>query len=261
MSFLFGSFSWLDLDHSALCFRKSKDSRFLSRIQSRCQFAEFLKLGITDLIVQMSEADFLTDAPILKSPVNTLKLVSSNLDLSSEMLMKNGQKMSPIEVQRWYLERAKLFLKDRVEVQLENREVVRFWEETLDTLESNPEKLIGRIDWITKRYLLETSGADLDYWQRKKIDLRYHELGNGYFDRLRGRGLTLDFYQDDEIEEAVKEPSSPGRVRLRSRLIKSIALKDQYMTISWSQVKVGRWRPKLIKLDDFRKRHSDQVDS
>lgn len=232
---------------------------------NRCQLAEFLKLGVTDLIVQMSDAGFLDDAPQLEDPVEALRTITEDLDLKQKVVMKKAdiEAMSALEIQRWYLARAQEFVGSQAVESMENRDILRLWQETLDKLEQDPLSLLGRVDWITKRYLLETSGAELEFWERKKIDLRYHELGEGYYDKMRHRGLTLDLHENDAIEKAVREPSSPDRVRMRSRLIKSVALKDQFMTVSWSQVKLGRWRPRLIRLDDYRpqNRQGDFFDS
>ena len=227
---------------------------------NRCQFAEFLKIGLTHLMVRMANDGALRDAPRFADPVAALRAISQDLSLNESVTLKDGRQLSAMQIQAWYLEQAKSYLQTLTQPPMEYHELLRLWQETLERLAHDPLKLIGRIDWVTKRYLLETSGADLDYWARKKIDLRYHELATGYYETLAAKQLTLDFFNVEEIDEAMTQPSSPDRVRLRSRLIKSVALKDQYMTVSWSQVKLGRWRPRLIVLDDYRRSERPPAD-
>ncbi|MFW7379053.1 MAG: proteasome accessory factor PafA2 family protein [Oligoflexus sp.] len=228
---------------------------------NRCQFAEFLKLGLTGLVVRMADEGYLDDAPQINNPREALAIVSREDSLEKMIPLQNGGEMSVMDIQRWYLRRMQEIVKDEHELlDLEVLELLRLWEETLDRLASDPLSLIGRIDWITKKYLLSEAGGDLDFWARKKIDIRYHELGAGYFEVIQERGLTLDLYGSDEIEEAVTRPSSPKRVKLRSRLIKSLALQQKPMTVSWSQIKIGRWRPKVIRLDEFTAAKNKKID-
>ena len=225
---------------------------------NRSHLSEFLKIGVTSLLVRMANENYLTDAPRMKNPVDALQIITRDVGLSQTVELANGEPMTAIQIQNWYLQKAKEFLKEKT-VGIEDHEVVRLWEEVLKTLSHDPEKLIGRIDWVTKKYLLQTSGEGLDYWDLKKIDLKYHELGTGYFDQLQENKMTLDIFTDDDVETAVYEPSSPNRVKIRSRLIRSIAFSDKPMTISWSQAKIGRWKPKVISLEDYRENRDDHI--
>ena len=221
---------------------------------NRCHLSEFLKIGTTNLLVRMANRGLLSDAPQIQRSAEALHMVTADLDFKNKIETKSHGLMTVFEIQQWYLNQARSFLHSEehsAHVTMEDHEVIRLWTETLEGLQRSPEKLIGRIDWVTKKYLLQTSSDELDYWELKKIDLKYHEIGTGYFDLLQRDGLTLDVFTSEEVETAVYEPSSPDRVKLRSRLIRSIQLADQPMTISWSQAKVGRWNPKVISLKDY----------
>ena len=222
---------------------------------NRCHFSEFLKIGTTSLVVRMANEGYLSDAPRFADPINALQKITADLELKEKCEMEGGESLSALEIQHWYLERAKEYLK-KATVNIEDHEIVRLWGNTLLMLEKDPSALIGRVDWITKQYLLTSSGSDLDYWARKKIDLKYHEIGDGYFETLQQKGITLDLFNHDDVERAIFEPSSSKRAKVRSRLIKSIALEGHPMTVSWSQAKIGRWNPKVISLSEYKNKKS-----
>src|SRR5262249_61061252 len=70
-------------------------------------------------------------------------------------------------------------------------EVLRLWEETLNALGRDPSRLVGRLDWVTKRYLLDAAGPGASSDERRKLDLRYHELSpEGYYLRLEAAGVA-----------------------------------------------------------------------
>ena len=76
-------------------------------------------------------------------------------------------------------------------------EVVATWEEVLDALEQLqlsgdiPSSLIGTVDWVTKKQLIDEAGHDTSWEARKKVDICYHELSPlGYFQMLQAAGLA-----------------------------------------------------------------------
>src|SRR5207249_2326986 len=94
----------------------------------------------------------------------------------------------------------------------------RRWGDVLDRLETEPESLIGRVDWITKRMLLDTCAAGAPWAVRKKIDLRYHELSpEGYFQRLCAAGVAHRVLPEAEIEAARRGPPGLRRARFPAR--------------------------------------------
>jgi proteasome accessory factor A len=219
---------------------------------NRCQFAEFLKIGTGSLLLKLADQGLIRNPPLLAHARVALARLSRDTDLTDPLPLQDGASWTALEIQKWYLHQAERIVADQEEQNLEDREILRLWRETLERLEHNPASLFGRLDWLTKRQLLAQAGAGLEFDARKKIDIKYHELGTGYFDDLERQGLTLKLFAESEIDEAVFQPSSPRRVKLRSRLIKNVDAQTQPVTVSWSQGKVGRWRPKVISFDDYR---------
>ncbi|MCP4134192.1 MAG: hypothetical protein GY754_24680 [bacterium] len=245
------NFAGIDL----LLFRPSKYKQLFHRVQriqlglsdsNRAHIAEYLKTGTTLLMLEMAETGFLNDAPQLSSPVKALRAINSDPGLKTRVPIKGKEPMSGLEIQQYYLTAARLFLKQKKNISMEYYEIVKLWDETIKTLEKDPGKLIGRLDWVSKRYLIETSGADKSYEVKKKIDIAYHELNSGYFNLLEEKGIAPKLLDDSAIKEAIRTPSSPERVKLRSRLVGGIHYEGSRMTISWDSVRIGNWKNRKI---------------
>lgn len=227
---------------------------------NRCQVAEFLKLGTTALILDMAEDGALVDAPQLADPIGALRAFIADPGLEASALDRNGRGWTALALQRFYLERARAWLDAAPAPSLEAHDVVRLWGEALDALEAEPGGLIGRIDWITKRYLLETAGADADLDVLKKIDLRYHELGSGYLDWLQDEGLAPVLVSAEDAERAITTPPHDSPAALRGRLIRQLADADLPGIASWDAVRLKGpdGRRKVVSLADWKREREER---
>jgi proteasome accessory factor A len=213
------------------------------------QVAEYLKIGTTALVLDMAEAGALDDAPRLADPLGALRAIVSDPTLRARVPLVSGAPMTALELSRWYLDRARRFVREAPVVSMEARAVVRSWEEALDAVEADPGRLVGEIDWVTKRWLIEACAADEGYAARKKIDLRYHELGEGYLARLERVGIARTLVSADEIEAATTTPPEATPARLRGQLVRDLGRGSLPVCVSWDSVRVGgRLRGKVIRL-------------
>lgn len=172
---------------------------------SNCaQTAEFLKIGTTALVIDMVEAGCLRDAPRVRRPVRALKRISKDPTLQAQIALKRGGSMTALDIQRWYLRRAEAFLSNQPVASIESREIVTLWRKTLQALERNPVSLVGRIDWVTKRMLMADAG--MNDAARKKIDIKYHEIGSGYFSMLERKGIAPVRLSVHDIDDAISRP-------------------------------------------------------
>ncbi|MEM9188042.1 MAG: proteasome accessory factor PafA2 family protein [Myxococcota bacterium] len=246
-----GSFSWYR-SYASLFSARQRLQLGLSD-SNRAQVAEYLKIGTTCLIVDMIEAGALADAPELKAPVEALQKINADPTLAAKVHTKDGTAWTALELQRWYLKRAQAFVAASATPSLEAREVLRLWGECLDLLERDPGLLVGRIDWVTKRWLIEETAAGERPAVRKKVDLKYHELGEGYFERLEDVGMAPLLVSRAEVERAIHEPPEATPARMRGRLIRELG-EDQKVRVDWASVQIGgAVGGKVIRLDDFRK--------
>lgn len=203
------------------------------------QGAEYLKLGATALVLDMAEAGALDDAPLPADPIGALHQICADPSLKVEVAMKAGAPMSALALQREYLRRAREFVRKAPVASLEARQILELWGEALSALEADPGRLVGTLDWVSKRYLVEACGADAPHVVQKKIDLRYHELGDGYFARLQEAALARPLVTPAEIEEAMRTPPASTPARLRGELVRRLVGSPLPVRVSWESVRIG----------------------
>ncbi|BBM84743.1 hypothetical protein UABAM_03104 [Candidatus Uabimicrobium amorphum] len=193
--------------------------------------AEYLKVGVTSLIIEMIEQNFIQDAPQLRNPIVALRIINGDDSLLTSVDTKCG-KMTALEIQRFYLEKAKQYSQETTNIEV--RELVNLWEKVLNDLESSRQKLIGKIDWITKKFLLEQV-ADEEFSVRKKMDLRYHELNSGYFAQLQDKIDNLRLFDEQQIDEAIFSPPGNTPAFFRGNLISGSH--DLDLRVGWKHAK------------------------
>lgn len=228
---------------------------------NRCQIAEMLKLGTTALILDMAEAGALEDAPRLRDPLAALTAFTRDPTLQATAVDRQGRAWTAIGLQRFFHARAREFASNAAVHSIEAADIIRLWGEALDALEAEPGQLIGRVDWITKRYLLATAGRDADAATRKKIDLRYHELGeHGYLTWLEQDGLAPTLVTDAETEHAIVTPPADSPASLRGRLIRQMAADGLPGVASWDVVrsKGPDGARNVVSLADWRRKKGSE---
>lgn len=214
---------------------------------NRCQTAELLKVGTTTLVIDMIEDGFLKSPPHLPHPIEALHGVAEDTTLSCSLGTDQGP-MTALEIQRYYLEQASAYLQQKKTSSLEARQVVRLWQETLSHLEARDfAPLVGKIDWVSKRYLLEECAHDEDDDVLKTVDLRYHELETGYFERLQEALPAEDVVQPESVLRAMRSPPENTPAHFRGRLIRDQENSPVPVVISWQSARIGhRLRSKVI---------------
>lgn len=200
------------------------------------QTAEYLKLATTLLVIDLIEAGAI-EPPRIDKPLPTLRAIV------------DGDRATAIALQRSYLEAARTFAATAPAVPLEVSEVIARWSVTLDALETDPRSLVGQLDWVTKQTLIEQAGTLPD--ERKKIDLKYHELATGYFAILEAKHLAAILVTPEEARTAWTEAPATTPARARARLIRNLADVAK-VTVGWNQVKIGGKGGKVIRLSDYR---------
>ena len=203
-----------------------------------CEVATFLKLGTTALVLKMIEDDEVPDLQ-LASPVPALHEVSRDLTCSAPLRMADGRKLTAVQIQWEYLERAKKYV-EAVETTAENIEVLERWEAVLAALEEDPMQLHRELDWVAKYRVLqayrERDGLDWSDHKLRAIDLQYHDVrrDKGLYHRLVASGKVERLVSEDEIERAVMEPPEDTRAYFRGRSIARFP--DAIAAASWDSI-------------------------
>jgi len=206
------------------------------------EISTFLKVGTTSLVLAMIEDRVLGPDLAVDSPVKELHQVSHDPTLEHLVTLKDGRKMTALELQTAYLELAHSYVEDRVgsDVDDQTREVLDRWESVLRRLADDPLTCRRELDWVAKLSLLESyrdrDGLEWDDPKLHLVDLQYADLRpeKGLFQRLVARGSIDRLVSAEEVTRAVTEPPEDTRAYFRGRCLAQYA--DQIAAASWDSV-------------------------
>ena len=177
------------------------------------QYSNFLKLGMTSLVLDAIEAgvDF-TDLR-LQNPVEEIKAVSHDPSLQHELTLLDGRRLTAISVLREYRKHCEG--RSNVDTQ-----VLEMWGEVLDDLERDPLSTADRLDWTAKWALVrrfEARGATQAKLQA--IDLQYADVDPqaSLYHALVRKGAMKTMVSAEEIARAAVHPPEDTRAYFRGR--------------------------------------------
>src|SRR5689334_9330816 len=115
------------------------------------ELSTYLKVGTTSLVLAMIEARALTEHIALEEPVAELQAISHDPSLTHQVRLRDGRRMTALELQRLYLEMAEKFVDARGGAEGEGADeqtadVLRRWAEVLDDLAEDPLRCADRLD-------------------------------------------------------------------------------------------------------------------
>ena len=115
----------------------------------------------------------------LEDPVNTIKQVSRDMRVQESLKLTDGNSSTAIAVQRAYLKAAQGYFACH-ELNQVTKDVLVRWEDVLDRLEKDPRSLVRELDWVAKRYLIESymdrKSCGWDDPRVRLMDLQYHDV-------------------------------------------------------------------------------------
>ena len=208
------------------------------------EWATAMKIGTTALILDLIERG---EAPQLEiaQPVDANKSISRDQTFDWIIELKDGRKISAIDVQRIYLRAASKLDppssgfggSDNGE---EWRWILREWESVLNDLERDVASTRDRVDWAAKKFLLEALRAEeklawSDPWLQS-IDLEYHnlDLDRGLYYELVRKGLMRRITSEEEIKTAIFSPPETTRAFFRGRAV--ARFNDEISSIQWDEI-------------------------
>ena len=200
------------------------------------EIATALKMGTTSLVLELIEAG---KAPQLEfaQPIETTKAISRDQTYSWIIELKDGRKISAIDVQRMYMAAA-LAHCDRDDP--ETAWLLNEWDSVLNDLEKDVMLCRDRVDWVAKKYLLDTLKEEeglawTDPWLQS-IDLEYHNisLDQGLHYALLRDGQMRRFVSEDDIRSAIFSPPETTRAYFRGRSVAKF--NNEVSSIHWDEV-------------------------
>jgi proteasome accessory factor A len=217
-----------------------------------CEYATALKVGTTGLVLDLIESGQ-APAVALEDPVAAVKTISRDSSLTARVRLQDGQTMSALELQRLYCEAAGRRFGPG---EGDRAWVLREWDEVLRVLEADRSQLIGRIDWVTKFWLLETfAEAEQVGWDDAwltSLDLEYHNLDpdRGLFLGLESDGRAWRLTSEADIEAAMTAGPSDTRGGIRGLCIRRFP--DHITSVQWERIKFnGGFLPRTLEMTDL----------
>lgn len=193
------------------------------------EIAAFLKVGTTALVLSMIEDDCFDGLEFtLAAPVQAIRRVSYDVDLTLPLELANGKRMTALEIQWEYFDLARKYAEDRGLESVGEEvgaDVLRRWEEVLTGLESDPMGMADQLDWLAKYRLIdgyrERHGLGWDDPKLAAMDLQYHDVRpeRSLFARVGMQTL----FDDEEVVEAVTEPPRDTRAYFRGKCLQKWA--------------------------------------
>ncbi|MBI3595423.1 MAG: proteasome accessory factor PafA2 family protein, partial [Nitrospirae bacterium] len=197
-----------------------------------------LKVGTTWLILRLIEAGALPKKGAVDQPVATLREVSLDPTCKKPIRLVDGQNLNPIDHQRIYLEASiQAFGKEN---DPDTQWILKNWEEVLNDLEKDPLLLTNRLDWVAKKWLMETfvesEGCKLDDARLIAIDLEYHNMSpdRGLFIAMEMNGSMNRLSSDPKIKEAIYTPPTDTRAAIRGLCVDRFH--DKIHRIQWERI-------------------------
>jgi Pup amidohydrolase len=206
------------------------------------EVATYLKMGTTALVLAMIEDKFLSGDLSIEAPVADLRAVSHDPSLRYLVTLRDGRKMTAVQLQTEYLELARKYTEDKygTDVDPTTADVLDRWESVLGRLADDPMQLSRELDWVAKLELLEgyrrRDGLSWDHPKLQLFDLQYSDVrqDRGLYNRLAARGRMVQLTDENAIGWAVDNPPEDTRAYFRGRCLRQYA--DAVAAASWDSV-------------------------
>jgi len=202
-------------------------------------FATALKVGTTACVLTLLEDGRLPRNLILNDAVQSTRNISRDTTRQWLVELENGKSISALDVQWQFHELAQKHLRFRT---AETDWLLENWSFTLEALEKNQEALIGGVDWITKKWLLDTfiesEGVSWDDPWLQSIDLEYHNIDpeRGLFFGVNPGKRIGDWNNSVRRSEAMRQPPSNTRAVGRARAVAHFQKHDKPYVINWDSI-------------------------
>ena len=206
------------------------------------EYATVLKLGTTGLMIRMiEEQHFHPQSLIVKNPWLVFQDISKDTQLREKYTVfcyNTEKQFSAIDIQQYFLDTVVDFIaKQGSNAETEN--LLEYWQATLDALRKNPENLFGKVDWITKKILLDNVKKK---WQSVSslagVDLRYHLLNRkkGLFYKLEERHPEWRLTSEEKVLY-YKDNAPATRAATRTKTVDMLRKENKIISaVTWGHI-------------------------
>ena len=235
------------------------------------EFATFLKVGTTAIVLRMIEDNFIRQRLALRNSVKAIHEISKDTTCTHKIELESGERLSAVELQRKYLDCAREYL-EQVESDPVTDKVMKFWERALDGLEklrfdnegilkNDPNKLRRRLDWVIKKNLIVTHLLERNpKWKPNEVlmlDLQYHNIRKegenartGLYYKLEKKDRVERIVSDEQVDNAMHHPPETTRAKFRGRFVKLANERKILCGVNWSYIQLYEPYQKLFLSTD-----------
>jgi proteasome accessory factor A len=228
------------------------------------EYATWLKVATTDLLLRMVEAGAVMRDLTLDNPIRAIREISHDMTCTRRVRLAGGREMNALEIQQAYYERVAQFVEHRGS-DPESERVLDAWGHALQMLADDPMKLSRTVDWVAKYQMVE------DFRQRHHLplsdpkvtmlDLQFHDVDRqrGLHYLLQQRGKIDRVIDDELIDHTVEEPPETTRAKLRGEFIRAAKRKRRDFTVDWVHLKLNDQAQRTVLCKDPFRSEDDRV--
>jgi Pup amidohydrolase len=206
------------------------------------EISTYLKLGTTALVLAMIEDRFLAADLGIESPVSELRQVSHDPTCRHLITLRDGRKMTAVQLQMEYLELARKYTEDRYggDTDEQTTDVLVRWESVLTRLAEDPLLTSRELDWTAKLEVLNgyrtRDGLAWSHPRLQLVDLQYADVrpDRGLYNRLAALGRMTRLVTDEQVTRAITQPPDDTRAYFRGRCLRKYP--DAVAAASWDSV-------------------------
>jgi proteasome accessory factor A len=246
-------------------YRKYRRLHLLIGDSNMSPFATALKIGTTACILSLLEEGRLPRNLVLTDAVQSTRDISRDSTGRWIVDLENGKTISALDVQWQFYDLAQKHLRETAPKAFgtETDWLLESWSFVLEALEQNPHSLIGGVDWITKKWLLETfiesEGLSWDDPWLQSVDLEYHNIdpARGLFFGVTPGKRIGEWNNSVRRPDATHTPPSNTRASGRARAVASFQQRNESYVINWDSIACDS-RDFLVMGDPF-KTYNEEV--
>ncbi|MEP6777392.1 MAG: proteasome accessory factor PafA2 family protein [Chthoniobacterales bacterium] len=234
-------------------YRKYRRLHLLIGDSNMSPFANALKIGTTACVLSLLEKGHLPDDLVLLDAVQSTRDISRDTTGEWIVRLENGRTIGARDVQWQFHQLARKHLGGFDE---ETDWVLDNWSFTLEALAKKPEALIGAVDWITKRWMLETfiqsEGVKWSDPWLQSLDLEYHNIDpeKGLFFGVTPSKRIGEWNDSIFGKPDAMAPPANTRAAGRARAVAWFQNNDDAYVINWDSVACDN-RALLVMGDPF----------
>ncbi len=196
------------------------------------QTSNFLKFGMTSLVLDAIEAGVDFGDLRLQNGVESLKAVSRDLELHCTLPLADGRRLSALTILQEYAKRV------TPSTPIEQR-VYDLWHEVMELLAKDPLSTSHLLDWTAKWALIRgfmDRGVHLGDPRLELIDLQYSDINpsRSLYYALVAKGRMDTLAEPSDIERAASTPPQDTRAALRGTIVERF---EEYVeSASWQSI-------------------------